>query len=208
MVSVFALPDGTIVKLNAGSSLSYTTRFETAATRTVKLTGEALFEVAKDSMRPFIAETDCMSIEALGTVFNVKAYHDENEVVATLVEGSVKVTTPGRSPRILRPNEQLTYNRTARTASIANVNAPLYTLWADNQLYFNNERFDVILHILSRAYGVKITTRSQQLAASHYSGILSRKLDIQALLESLTQSRNFSLSKLEDSNEIEIIENK
>jgi transmembrane sensor len=84
------LPDSSTVILNSGSTLSYPDKFETES-RTVKLTGEAFFEVKKNSKRPFYVQTKDVTIRVLGTVFNVKSYPDENTSETTLVSGSVEI---------------------------------------------------------------------------------------------------------------------
>ncbi len=60
-------------------------------TRTVNLIGEAYFEVAKDTLHTFIVNTEGIVIRALGTRFNVKAYHEEKTISATLEEGKIDI---------------------------------------------------------------------------------------------------------------------
>lgn len=70
----------------------------------VSLIGEAYFEVAKDKEKPFIVETAGMNVEALGTTFNVKAYREDSQIIATLFSGSVRVSSD-RDNVILSPDE-------------------------------------------------------------------------------------------------------
>jgi len=84
------LPDSSVVVLNSGSTLSYPDKFE-AGSRTVKLVGEAFFEVKKNSKRPFYVKTKDVTIRVWGTKFNVKSYPDENTSETTLVSGSVEI---------------------------------------------------------------------------------------------------------------------
>ena len=91
------LPDGTKVWLNAASSITYPTTF-TQKERRVTVSGEAYFEVTHDKAKPFFVTvsrltTPDMTIEVLGTHFNVNAYQDENSINTTLIEGSVRLTT-------------------------------------------------------------------------------------------------------------------
>lgn len=87
--SVAYLPDGTVVWLNAGSELSY--KVNSGKNREVKLSGEAFFKVKTDKKHPFIVQAKGLSIKALGTSFNVKAYPEEKKVTTTLVEGIVNI---------------------------------------------------------------------------------------------------------------------
>ncbi len=114
----FSLSDGTTVALNAGSSLKYDNRFGLKE-RIVRLEGEGYFKVAKDPEKPFIVQTPYLTIRALGTEFNVRAYSDENKTEATLVEGSIKVEPVSDEYKaeavILKPNQKLTYYRNDST---------------------------------------------------------------------------------------------
>lgn len=114
----FSLSDGTTVALNAGSSLKYDNRFGLKE-RVVQLAGEGYFKVAKDPQKPFIVKTSCLTIRALGTEFNVRAYSDDNKTEATLVEGSIKVEPVNNGYKaeavILKPNQKLTFYRNDST---------------------------------------------------------------------------------------------
>ena len=104
--SVLSLPDGSVVTLNSGSSITYTKSFGNEE-RKIELHGEAFLEVQKDK-KPFIVSAKGTEITVLGTSFNVKAYDDEDIVETTLVRGSVKVKPDaGRDiPEVyLKPNE-------------------------------------------------------------------------------------------------------
>lgn len=108
----FSMSDGTTVTLNAGSRLQYNNRFG-IEDRVVQLEGEGYFKVSKDSEKPFIVETSCLTIKALGTEFNVKAYPVDNKIEATLVEGSIKVEHVSDNYKteavILKPSQKLTF---------------------------------------------------------------------------------------------------
>ncbi len=98
----WTLPDGTQVWLNAESSITYPTVFA-GRERTVKVTGELYFEVAKDQKKTFTVQiNESARVDVLGTEFNVNAYANEPAVRATLVQGSVKVSQ-GATQEILQP---------------------------------------------------------------------------------------------------------
>ena len=86
-----SLSDGTRVWLNANTELEFPVNF-VKERRVVRLKGEAYFEVARDERRPFIVETAGMRTRVLGTSFNIKAYDDERDERATLLQGSVEVS--------------------------------------------------------------------------------------------------------------------
>lgn len=101
------LSDGTRVHANAESRLTYPVSF-TGNKREVYLTGEALFEVAKDTLHPFIVHTPYGIVEVVGTRFNVNTY-EKNQTTVTLEEGAVKVyceEKKGTEQKSLSPGEQ------------------------------------------------------------------------------------------------------
>ncbi|NJK97802.1 MAG: FecR family protein [Bacteroidales bacterium] len=112
--SLVTLPDGTIVWLNSASKLTYSNDFN-QKNREVKLEGEGYFKVAKNKNKPFIVNTSNITVQALGTEFNVKSYPEEGIIETTLVEGSVKVkevkgqSSAGITDIVLKPNEKLTF---------------------------------------------------------------------------------------------------
>lgn len=113
--SKVTLPDGSIIWLNAGSSLKYSNQFGTKE-RNVYLTGEAYFDVFHKPEQVFLVKTAELNIKAYGTSFNVKAYPEEGTTETTLIEGSVGVTrTTFESKQndevMLEPNQRVVYYR-------------------------------------------------------------------------------------------------
>ena len=108
----FTLVDGTVVTLNAGSTLRTDNQFG-INDRIVEIEGEGYFKVAKDKIKPFIVKTPYLKVTALGTEFNVKAYSIDKTIETTLVNGSVKIepnTDRGKGEiTILQPNQKLTF---------------------------------------------------------------------------------------------------
>ena len=106
------LPDGSQVWLNAGSKLEYNTNYN-RNNREVHLTGEGFFKVKTNPNKPFIVKTREISVKAVGTAFNVKAYPDEKQVTTTLVEGKVQLEGKGENNKTfsysLSPNQKATY---------------------------------------------------------------------------------------------------
>ena len=102
------LPDGSVVRLNSSSTLTYDKNFGKNI-REVSLTGEAFFDVTKDSSHPFIIHTHVIDIKVLGTAFNVKSYPNDPSTETSLLRGKVEVTMKNRSNEkvYLEPNEKL-----------------------------------------------------------------------------------------------------
>ena len=101
------LPDGTKVWLNAASSLSFPAKFNNGK-RSVKLTGEAYFDVVENKQMPFIVTFNGQVVEVLGTQFNINSYTDESSDKTTLFEGSVKLSQDDNQV-LLKPGQQVVF---------------------------------------------------------------------------------------------------
>lgn len=166
VVSVFELPDGSKIWLNAGGSLRYPTAFENDV-RTVELTGEAYFEVAKNSNKPFIVETkNQYSIRVLGTSFNVSAYHDDDNIETTLVEGSVELNIKQSNGKLttkrLEPNEKSIYSTKNKILSISTVDTKFDTAWRNGQLIFKDAAMQDVFKTLERHYNVEFYVKNKE----------------------------------------------
>ncbi|OQP63898.1 hypothetical protein A3860_23490 [Niastella vici] len=149
------LADGTKVWLNAASSLRFPAAFS-GNVRKVELTGEAYFEVAKNAKMPFIVQEGGMSVQVLGTHFNVNGYDDEDAVRTTLLEGSVKVSKGGASV-MLKPGEQTSVSHTSQLSQPIPVQTDEVMAWKNGLFYFNGENIAVIMRQLARWYDFDVT---------------------------------------------------
>ena len=144
--STLVLPDGTKVWLNSDSRLRYPDTFG-KRNRTVQLTGEAYFEVAKDKRRPFLVEAGEVNIRVLGTTFNIKAYPDENEIETILLEGSIELTArldakSALKPVIMEPGQSLRFNKVENKLQHIPFDKEEVLGWTNNRLIFRNDSFD------------------------------------------------------------------
>ncbi|MCF3111827.1 FecR domain-containing protein [Niabella sp. CC-SYL272] len=180
------LPDGSKVWVNADTRLTYDHTFG-AKTRSVYLSGEAYFEVAKDKAHPFIVHTSLMDVRAVGTAFNLRSYKDEADAQATLMEGIVEVAFKRKETGkiILKPMEKVIVRNSAANApaekelpeiAVVKINydtaasAAPETRWLKNQLVFNQERLGAIIKTLERHYGCTIRVNDTLLLNRKLSG--------------------------------------
>jgi len=124
----FVLPDGTQVWLNYDSRLYYPESFD-GNLRSVRLEGEALFNVVRDASKPFRVRTSLMEVEVLGTVFDLKCYEHLDYAELVLVSGSVKATCAGQLPVTLCPDERLVAYRNSKKIDYQAVDANNYNKW-------------------------------------------------------------------------------
>ena len=178
---LLTLSDSTRVWLNADSRLEYPLAFS-GNMREVKLKGEAYFEVVKNAEAPFVVKTDLGDIKVLGTEFNMKCYSDETALVITLVNGKVKFDDEINPSVILKPEEQLIFEKENRQSIVRKVNVNHYTGWKDNRLSFQGETLDMIMKTLSRWYNVEVVFEDSTLKALEFSGNLDRFTGIQEFL--------------------------
>jgi ferric-dicitrate binding protein FerR (iron transport regulator) len=163
------LPDGTQIRLNSGSSLTYDNTYNKKE-RIVYLQGEAWFEVNRDKKKPFIVKTDAVSIEAVGTNFNVKAYPGDDSIITTLIEGCVRISNDSQSD-LLAPNEQLAFSRhTGQFTKSILPDAGRNISWLNNQLAFDRERLEDIAKVLERMYNIHVKFASEDLKNIRFSG--------------------------------------
>jgi ferric-dicitrate binding protein FerR (iron transport regulator) len=154
--SKLMLPDGTVIWLNAGSQISYTNQFNTA-NRKVKLTGEAYFEVTKQSGKPFTVSTCDYDIVVKGTKFNVSSYEDEPYITTTLMEGAVTLVCQDKEYS-MKPGELMKYDVASKTFRREQVNAQQYLSWTEDRIEYEAIALGELLNRLSRHYKVSIHT--------------------------------------------------
>ncbi|WP_195629688.1 FecR family protein [Bacteroides finegoldii] len=148
------LPDGSRVQTNSGTLLLYPETFK-GDTRTVYLIGEANFKVQKNPDKPFIVKSTTMSVTALGTEFNVMAYPENDEIVATLIHGKIKVDcNNGKESYILNPGQQISYARSTTKSRFAEANLDDVTAWKKGLFVFRGATMKEILSTLERRYVV------------------------------------------------------
>lgn len=153
---VLRLSDGTLVRLNAGSSLFYPQRFSRLfSRRDVYLDGEAHFDVAENRSQPFVVHVGNLKVKVLGTHFNVKAYPAEELVTTTLEQGRVKVYGDKIAMTLL-PDEQAVYNRISGKMTKRSVDSGNYNQWMKGKLLFDQTPLKVIIADLQRRYDVSI----------------------------------------------------
>ena len=191
--SVVALADGTLINLNAGSSLRYPNGFKAEGNREVFLTGEAYFQVSHDAKRPFLVHTDDLEIEVLGTHFNVQAYADEKNSNTVLVNGVVQVKQKSNPEDavVLKPGMQASYTQGSKSLEIASVNTAPYIAWVKGQLYFDQADFPQIARILERKFDVQIQVNNTALKKEKFTAKFKAE-SLEQILKSFNESYPFN----------------
>ena len=170
--SMVTLPDGSVAYLNSDSYITYNTDYNDKD-RTIFLSGEAYFEVAKNKEIPFIVDAQgVLKVQALGTKFNVKAYPGEKEITATLKQGCIMATS-NDSKVILNPGEEARYSKTSnRLVSNLSPNPDHLIPWRDNELLLTKSSLLEISEILKRMYGVNVVFKNDKVKSICYTGLI------------------------------------
>ncbi|MBC9932654.1 FecR family protein [Chitinophaga qingshengii] len=208
------LPDGSLVVLNAGSTLSYPSNFAKSG-RVVKLTGEGYFDVTKMVNDPFVIHTTTVDVKVLGTTFNVRAYADEPHTETALISGAVEVTVKdaGKQHITLSPRQKLVVANAITETAVKQLPAarpddqkPLIVLenlekeqgtdlvaeaaWVENRFVYRNENFSQLIIRMERWYGVTVECHNQALLQTSFTGnVQGESLD--QLLSMLKQTKQF-----------------
>ena len=206
------LPDGSVVRLNSSSSLTYDKNFGKNL-REVNLTGEAFFDVTKDSSHPFLIHTKVIDIKVLGTSFNVRSYPNDANTETSLIRGKVEVTVKNRANEkiYLQPNEKLVVaNNNSLNQTLTDQPEPqetktdlspkpiysvqhltydpdstvIETSWIENRLIFQeNETFKEVALKMERWYGVQINFTSEKVGGYRPFASFKNETITQALEE-------------------------
>jgi ferric-dicitrate binding protein FerR (iron transport regulator) len=217
--SSIKLPDGTIVRLNTDSRLTYL-NFTAGKNREVTLIGEAYFDVAHDSSRPFIIHTGKINIKVLGTSFNVRNYPQDKELETSLIKGKIEVSLDSRPEDIitLKPTEKLIIAKeqdelstaTKVTNSIDNkvvLTSITYlradslvaeTSWLNDKMVFVNQPLDKIAIELERKYAITINFKDEKVKKYRYTGVFEN-VSLEKVFQLIKYSKNINY-KIDDKN--------
>ena len=186
--TTFELPDKTKVILNSESELIFPSLFNDSI-RFVKLSGEAFFEVKKDTSRSFIVEAGNTITTALGTSFNIRAYPDKNNVEVSLLNGRVKVFKENQkvSHYILTPGEKITFSD--EYEELSNYDPVMEFGWKDGILIFQNSSFKDFIAISERWFGVEFMIKGNPRENWNIDGKFDNE-SLEEILESISFSKD------------------
>lgn len=179
------LPDGSLVHLNAASSLTYSANLLSVGKRSVSLKGEGYFQVAKDKLHPFIVKAAGQTVEVLGTHFNINAYRDEPLVKTTLLEGSIKLKAAG-GERILKPGEQASSSEAGLNVKV--VDTEEVSAWKNNEFLFRDDDFKSNMRKIARWYDVEVIYETDAPQNFNIEGFSSRARNLSFILKMMEKT--------------------
>ena len=211
------LPDGTKVWLSARSQLRYQQTF-TGETRDVTLQGEAFFEVAHNSEKPFRVLAGGQTVVALGTSFNVRAYAEEPDVKVALLDGCVSVTDNKSGQEvILQPAQEALIVKnagsikvtddqrkqtvevmpeqkieTTGTIAVNDVDLDKLMSWKTGKYVFSNMTFGEIAKMLERGFNVTIHIENEALKSKPYTMRFENGESLEKILDLIQINAKYS----------------
>lgn len=155
----YTLADGTSVTLNKDATLYYPEKFE-GKTRKVKLEGEAFFNVIPDKEKPFIIDVNDVSVQVVGTSFNIKSSAEDVEVI---VETGVVEVAKKRNTVILNPDEKVTVHKNSDRLEKQQVTDELYNYYRTREFICNGTPLWRLVDVLNEAYNARITIENSRI---------------------------------------------
>jgi transmembrane sensor len=202
------LPDGSVITLNANSTLHYAKEWDTATVREVWIDGEAFFKVNHlhrtgpiQSAQRFVVHAKKMDVEVLGTTFNVK--NRRGQIKVALVTGKVGVKIEGDNNPVLKlsPGELAAYGGKGDVIRKQKVDITSYTSWQDGELHFNKTPLKEIFDLIEDTYGYQVITKNQQIGNRQLSGTFSLSSE-DAFFKAITTSLGISFQKNEATHQL------
>ncbi|MCC5938817.1 MAG: FecR domain-containing protein [Lunatimonas sp.] len=188
----FTLADGSTIWLNSATEFRFPERFD-SSNRTVVLRGEAFFDVAPDSLRPFYVETGDLRTKVLGTSFNINLMHPDQHKIS-LISGKIAVVNKITEEEIsLVPGQQLNYATKSGRTVLGKFNAEEVTGWKDGKLIFRQTSFWEVVRTLESWYGVRfkvvgLPKDGWRLTGEYHNQTLDMVLGRMAYIEDFTYS--------------------
>lgn len=182
------LEDGSRIWLNSDSRLKFPVVFGSGERR-VELEGEAYFEIAQDSLRPFIVEAEGQTATVLGTKFNISAYGESGSVVTALVEGLLCVaTTDGSGMVVLTPGQQSNVDRLSGTLTHGQADLGGALAWKNGLINIDKMNLDEALRVVARRYDVEFDFSDPQLRDIRFRGTIPAYRSVEEVLDAIELS--------------------
>lgn len=192
------LPDSSVVWLNANASLRYPRKF-TDKIRKVNISGEAFFEVHKDTKKPFVVQADGIRIQVLGTSFNVDAETGSDEIEVTLLTGKIAIYNDAnlsdKADLIMSPGEHATFRRTDKKLAVSHVRTGSATSWVSGEFIFRDNSLEEITRELQRAFHVKIHIENETLRQQTFDADFTDKETLEEILSIMQISARYTIEK-------------
>lgn len=179
------LADGTEVWLNAKSEIRFPMAFN-GKSREVTVNGEAYFSVKKDPARPFIVHAGDVSVDVLGTAFNINTYSTASPRIA-LASGKVALKGKNSEQVVqLSPGFEAVYNQNLFSVDAFDKRNTLG--WMEGKYYFRHATLKEIGEVINRWFDLEVSFENAAAARVDVTGILTKQDGVADFLDNLEKT--------------------
>ena len=191
------LSDGTVIDLNSESSLSYSTDASAGSTREVRFEGEGYYKVARNESKPFVIHTDGMTVEVLGTEFNLTDRLNESKATVSLTKGKVRLTAMKTKRSVMLMSGQTATldklsGRVLTHKSAGNVDDA--AAWRRNEIVFRDVPLAEVIAKLEQCYGKRIVLKAKNIGNEPFNGTVPSD-NMDEALEIIAKSYHLKATK-------------
>jgi transmembrane sensor len=193
------LSDGSQIWINAGSRIIFPNKFS-GRKREIYLVGEAYFEVAHDQRKPFLVKTSTVTVQVLGTSFNVSSYPDDDFVSAVLKEGKIRMeendASVFNSSVELSPNQIAVFKKDGKGIQVSKTNQEFYTLWKEGVLKFENAEINSLIIKVERYYNISFELKNPAIGKERITGKLDLNAGMPEVFEYISKMSHTQIKKI------------
>jgi len=189
------LEDGTQVTVNRNSTLRYNRSFDQEE-RKVYLSGEAWFDVARDTSMPFIIDAGAALVEVLGTSFNVNAYRQNPTVEITVKSGMVALSSKEdlNEVIVMQAGAGGSYDKSQRQLKLIPSPDPNNISWKTRELFFDGSTLQEVCTLVNLVYGVNLVTNNVELSSCPIT-VTFRDQSLESILKVLETTLDLQITR-------------
>jgi transmembrane sensor len=192
------LDDGTGVIVNRHSRLRYSKKIYQEE-RKVYLKGEAWFDVARDTTKPFVIDAGDALVQVLGTSFNVNAYKENPTVEITVESGMVALSAKEDQKHliVMKAGSGGIYHKSQRELKLIPASDPNSISWKTRELFFEGTSLREVVELVNRVYGANLVIMNQELSACPIT-VTFREQSLESVLNVLESTLDLQLTHIRD----------
>jgi len=187
---LLSLEDGSRIWMRHNSKVGFPNKFSEDG-RVIEFEGEGYFDIASDSLRPFIIKTKGVKAKVLGTEFNLKAQSANPIVEVSMISGKLAVENANSKDIILTKNLQLVLDTDSDSYNVSMADNFRYKAWRDGYFFFENDNLKDIIKLLSYMYEVEMVLESNKYDNAQFNGKMKRSNGLDKIISALKQSYDF-----------------
>jgi ferric-dicitrate binding protein FerR (iron transport regulator) len=202
-VSIIHLEDGSAVWLSSGSKIIISSK--STGEMSAMLNGEAYFDMVPNPKRNFILDLGYFKVKDIGTKFDIRAYHDEKAISASLVDGQIDFSRNGDGPMLsIVPGEYMQFDKQSSHMVVSKQDPSIATAWKEGKFVFIHKTLAEICHELESWYNVEIIIANKSLANTRYTSVIKRTTTVKLVMKmlSLTDNINYIITDRKEARDI------